>query len=86
MKINEITAKPNPNAIQQQGKVKRISGSEVEIEDPKKPGITTKVDLAKANVQTDDKGNTNIDLTTKTPAGPNKIKPNSNITLTMPKK
>jgi hypothetical protein len=85
MKINEIV-NSNPNAMQQQGKVKRASGSEIEIEDPKKPGITTTVDLKKANVSQDDKGNTTIDLTAKQPAGPNKIKPNSNVTLTMPKK
>lgn len=85
MKIDEVV-NPNPNAVQQTGKVKNVSGSEIEIEDPKRPGVTTKVDLKKANVSTDDKGNTNIDLTAKKPAGPNKIKPNSNITLTMPKK
>ena len=85
MRIDEIV-KPNPNTVQQQGKVKRVSGSEVEIEDPKKPGVTTKVDLKKANVSQDDKGNTTIDMTAKAPAGPNKIKPNSSVTLTMPKK
>jgi len=85
MKINEIV-NTNPNAIQQQGKVKRASGTEIEIEDPKKPGVTTKVDLKKANVSQDDKGNTTIDMTAKAPAGPNKIKPNSSVTLTMPKK
>lgn len=85
MRIDEITT-TNLNTVQQQGKVKRVSGSEVEIEDPKKPGVTTKVDLKKANVSTDDRGNTTVDVTAKKPGGPNKIRPNSNITLTMPKK
>jgi hypothetical protein len=85
MRIDEIV-KPNPNAVQQQGKVKRVSGSEIEIEDPKKPGVTTKVDLKKANVSQDDQGNTTVDMTAAKPGGPNKIKPNSNITLNMPKK
>lgn len=85
MRIDEIVT-PNANTVQQQGKVKRVSGSEVEIEDPKKPGVTTKVDLKKANVGTDDKGNTTVDMTAPKPGGPNRIRPNSNITLTMPKK
>lgn len=36
MKIYEVT-----------GQIKKVSGTEVEIEDPKQPGVTTKVDISK---------------------------------------
>ena len=37
-----------------QGKVTKVAGDSVEISDPKKPGITTKVDLKKMDIDTKD--------------------------------
>jgi hypothetical protein len=69
MKINEVTQ----NQPAMQGKVKRASATEVEIEDPKKPGVKTTIDLKKAAVTQDDKGNTVVTPNAQKPAGPNKI-------------
>lgn len=75
MRINEIT---QPNT---QGVVKRANATEVEIEDPNKPGVTTKVDLRKANVTQDEKGNTVVTPNAQKPQGPNKLNPGTNITI-----
>lgn len=74
MKINEVVQNQS-----MQGKVKRASATEVEIEDPKKPGVTTKVDLKKAAVTQDDKGNTVVTPNAKKPEGPNRIAPGATI-------
>jgi len=74
MKINEVTQNQP-----MQGQVKRASATEVEIEDPENPGVTTKVDLKKAAVTQDDKGNTVVTQNTKKPEGPNRIAPGSTI-------
>jgi len=83
MKIMEIINVPDKAVTQ--GKVKRASGTEVEIEDPKSPGVTTKVDLKKAKVSTDSKGVTSIDTTNNKPGGSNQLKPNAKVTLATPK-
>lgn len=75
MKIYEITS-PQGN----QKVVKKVSGNKAELEDPKKPGVTTTVDLDKTDVDTDDKGNTVID-TDNAGVGKNKIKPNTKVTM-----
>ena len=75
MKIYEITS---PQASQKV--VKKVSGNKAELEDPKKPGVTTTVDLDKTDVDTDAKGNTVID-TDKTGVGKSKIKPNTKVTM-----
>ena len=84
MRIDEIVGKNN--VVQQTGKVKKITPNSVEIEDPKKPGVTTTVDIKNANVKTDTQGNTEIDLTNKNPKDRNKLKPNSNVTVNIPTK
>jgi len=84
MKIMEIINVPDKNVTQ--GKVKRASGTEVEIEDPKNPGVTTKVDLKKAKVSTDEKGISHIDTTNNKIGGPNNLKPNAKVQLATPKK
>ena len=84
MKIMEII--DVPNKVVTTGKVKRASGTEVEIEDPANPGVTTKVDLKKAKVGTpDSKGVTSIDTTNNKPGGSNQLKPNAKVTLATPK-
>jgi len=84
MKIMEIIDVPNKAVTT--GKVKRASGTEVEIEDPKNPGVTTKVDLKKAKVSTDEKGVSHIDTTNNKPSGSNQLKPNAKVQLATPKK
>lgn len=88
MKINEVvgTVGTDPNMNTTQGKIKRTSGNEVEIEDPNTPGVTKKVDLKKAKVSTDSKGNTSIDTSANAKGGQNTLKPNANVTLNTPKK
>ena len=45
---------------EQEMRVKKISGNEIEIEDPTKPGVTTKVDSKSVDVDTDEQGNLSI--------------------------
>ena len=42
---------------EQEMRVKKIQGDEIEIEDPKKPGVTTKIDTKQVDVDTDEQGN-----------------------------
>jgi hypothetical protein len=51
MKLVDIFEQP------MQGKVTRVAGDNVEISDPKKPGITTKIDLKKMDIDTKDPNN-----------------------------
>ena len=44
MRLKDIFEQP------MQGKVTKVAGDSVEISDPKKPGITTKVDLKKMDL------------------------------------
>lgn len=45
---------------EQEMRVKKVQGNEIEIEDPKQPGITTKVDTTKVDVDRDEKGDVAI--------------------------
>ena len=45
---------------EQEMRVKKITGNEIEIEDPTKPGVTTKVDSKSVDVDTDEQGNLSI--------------------------
>ncbi len=45
---------------EQEMRVKRVQGDEIEIEDPKKPGVTTKIDTKQVDVDQDQQGNVEI--------------------------
>lgn len=45
---------------EQEMRVKKVQGDEIEIEDPAKPGITTKVNTKEVDVDTDDQGNVEV--------------------------
>jgi hypothetical protein len=74
MKIYEVT-----NGIQ--GQIKRSNANEVEVEDPNKPGVVTKIDLKKAAVTQDEQGNTVVTPNSQKPEGPNTLRPGAKITI-----
>lgn len=76
MKINEIT-----NNIGTTKTVKRVSGSNVELQDPKQPGIKTTIDLKKTKVSQNDKGETVIEPQDKINQKPQTLKPNAKVSL-----
>ena len=39
---------------------KKVQGDEIEIEDPAKPGVTTKVNTKEVDIDTDDQGNVQV--------------------------
>jgi len=45
---------------EQEMRVKKVQGDEIEIEDPAKPGVTTKVDTKEVDVDTDAQGNVQV--------------------------
>tara|TARA_B100001057_G_scaffold234464_2_gene234832 strand:- start:10397 stop:11869 length:1473 start_codon:yes stop_codon:yes gene_type:complete len=45
---------------EQEMRIKKVQGDEIEIEDPAKPGVTTKVDTKEVDVDTDNAGNVEI--------------------------
>lgn len=45
---------------EQEMRVKKVQGDEIEIEDPAKPGVTTKVNTKEVDVDTDDQGNVEV--------------------------
>ena len=45
---------------EQEMRVKKVQGDEIEIEDPSKPGVTTKVNTKEVDVDTDDQGNVQV--------------------------
>jgi hypothetical protein len=45
---------------EQEMRVKRVQGDEIEIEDPKKPGVTTKIDTKQVDIDQDPQGNVEI--------------------------
>ena len=45
---------------EQEMRIKKVQGDEIEIEDPAKPGVTTKVDTKEVDVETDNAGNVEI--------------------------
>ena len=59
---------------EQEMRVKKIQGDEIEIEDPAKPGITTKVNTKEVDVDTDEQGNVAVKA-----KDPNKQAPKQNI-------
>lgn len=66
MKIYEITEQGYGS--QQQGRtgvIKRVSGKNLEIEDPDNPGVKTTVDMTKTDIDTDDKGQPVVNLNNK---------------------
>jgi len=76
MKLADIFEQP------MQGKVTRVAGDNVEISDPKKPGITTKIDLKKMDIDTKDPNNPT--LKPKKPGAQGqgqKIKPGQTISV-----
>ena len=76
MKLVDIFEQP------MQGKVTRVAGDNVEISDPKKPGITTTVDLKKMDIDTKDPNKPT--LKPKKPGAQGqgqKIKPGQTISL-----
>jgi len=74
MKIYEVT-----NGIE--GKVTRSNANEIEVEDPSKPGVVTKIDLKKAAVTQDEQGNTVVAPNNQKPEGPNRLRPGAKITI-----
>ena len=74
MRIDEIVSTQDSPKV-----VKKIAGNKAELEDPKKPGITTTVDLDKTDIDTDEKGNTVIDTDKKGIGSKNQIRPNSKV-------
>lgn len=78
MRIDEIVSPNNQNS---QKIVKKVAGNKAELEDPKKPGITTTVDLDKTDIDTDAKGNTIIDTEKSGIGSKNQIRPNSKVTV-----
>jgi hypothetical protein len=59
---------------EQEMRVKKVQGDEIEIEDPKKPGITTKIDTKEVDVDTDEQGNVAVK-----PKDLNKAKPTQSV-------
>ena len=45
---------------EQEMRIKKVQGDEIEIEDPAKPGVTTKVDTKEVDVEADNAGNVEI--------------------------
>jgi len=45
---------------EQEMRIKKVQGDEIEIEDPAQPGVTTKVDTKEVDVETDNAGNVEI--------------------------
>ena len=45
---------------EQEMRVKKVQGDEIEIEDPAKPGVTTKVDTKEVDIDTDAQGNVEV--------------------------
>ena len=65
-----------------QGKVTRVAGSHVEIKDPKNPGVTTKVDLKKMDVDNTEPNKPKLKPKKKTAAGAgHKIRPGQTISV-----
>lgn len=54
MKISEVMGSDQGS----EKKVTAVKGNKAELKDPNKPGVTTTVDLSKADVDTDEKGTT----------------------------
>lgn len=85
MKIYEITEQGYGS--QQQGRtgvIKRVSGKNLEIEDPANPGVKTTVDMTKTDIDTDNRGQPTINLSKKAATAAKKntnIKPNTKITI-----
>ena len=59
---------------EQEMRVKKVQGDEIEIEDPKKPGIITKIDTKEVDVDTDEQGNVAVK-----PKDLNKAKPTQSV-------
>ena len=59
---------------EQEMRVKKVQGDEIEIEDPKKPGIITKIDTKEVDVETDEQGNVAVK-----PKDLNKAKPTQSV-------
>lgn len=76
MRISQIIEQP------MQGKVTKVAGDSVEISDPKKPGITTKVDLKKMDIDTKDPNNPTLKPKKPGPQGQgSKIRPGQTISV-----
>ena len=45
---------------EQEMRIKKVQGDEIEIEDPAKPGVTTKVDTKEVDIDTDAQGNVEV--------------------------
>ena len=76
MKISEITNKLGTTST-----VKRVYGSNVELQDPKNPGIKTTIDLKKTKVSQDEKGDTIIEPQDKPNQKQQQLKPNTKVSL-----
>ena len=76
MRLKDIFEQP------MQGKVTKVAGDSVEISDPKKPGITTKVDLKKMDIDTKDPNNPTLKPKKASPQGQGaKIKPGQTVSI-----
>ena len=67
---------------EQESRVKRVQGDKIEIEDPEKPGVTTTIDSAEVDFDTDDDGN--ITIQSKTNGGNKKTMPKIGAKVSMP--
>jgi hypothetical protein len=64
------------------GKVTKVAGDNVEISDPKKPGITTKIDLKKMDIDSTNPNEPTLKPKTAKPQGQgSKIRPGQKISV-----
>ena len=86
MKISEllyISEQPMQQSKPIQGKITKVAGDNVEISDPKKPGVTTKVDLKKMDIDTSNPNKPTLKPKKPAQKGANhKIRPGQNVSIT----
>ena len=76
MRISDLFEEP------MQGKVTKVAGDNVEISDPKKPGVTTKIDLKKMDIDTSNPNAPTIKPKSAKPHGQgSKIKPGQTVSI-----
>ena len=76
MRISDLFEEP------MQGKVTKVAGDNVEFIDPKKPGVTTKIDLKKMDIDTSNPNAPTIKPKSAKPQGQgSKIKPGQTVSI-----
>ena len=81
MRLAELFEEP------MKGKVTKVAGDSVEISEPKKPGITTKVDLKTMDIDNKDPNNPTLKPKKASPQGQGaKIRPGQTVSISTEEK